>query len=177
MGCICGPSIANIFVHILERKWLAIHHPVVYDRFIDDIFVGVKNKKIDYIEFQSHFLNLKLTFNYSKMVNFLDLTIKFDPIIFKLQFSMHLKPTNTFSYLLTPSNHSNHIFNNIPISLFIRIRRICVSMIDYNYYSRELIFRLNERGYDYKKICSLAHTIGEFDRTALLPYKLKKENI
>jgi hypothetical protein len=50
MGCICGPSIANIFVHILERKWLVIHQPIIYDRFIDDIFVGV-NKKIDYKEF------------------------------------------------------------------------------------------------------------------------------
>jgi hypothetical protein len=174
MGCICGPSIANIFVHILERKWLVIHQPIIYDRFIDDIFVGV-NKKIDYKEFQSHFLNLKFTFNNSKKVNFLDLIIKFDPIIKKLQFSMHIKPTNTFSYLLTTSNHPNHIFNNIPKSLFIRIRRICDSIIDYNYYSRELIFRLNERGYDYKKICSLAHTIGEIDRTALLPYKLKKK--
>ena len=40
-----------------------------------------------------------------------------------------------------------------------------------------MIFRLYERGYDYKKISSLAHTIGEIDRTALLPFKLKKENI
>jgi hypothetical protein len=76
-------------VHILERKWLVIHQPIIYDRFIDDIFVGV-NKKIDYKEFQSHFLNLKFTFNNSKKVNFLDLIIKFDPIIKKLQFSMHI---------------------------------------------------------------------------------------
>ena len=44
---------------------------------------------------------------------------------------MYIKPTNTFSYLLTNSNHPEFIFNNIPKSLFIRIRRICDSLIDY----------------------------------------------
>ena len=39
MGSICGPSIANIFVYLYEKKWLYIHKPLVYLRFIDDIFI------------------------------------------------------------------------------------------------------------------------------------------
>jgi hypothetical protein len=174
MGCICGPSIANLFVHVLERKWLIIYKPIIYDRFIDDIFLVV-NKKIDKQDFQSYFYNLKFTFVQSEMVNFLDLNIRFDPILKKLHFSMYIKPTNTYSYLLNSSNHPNYIFRNIPKSLFIRIRRICNSFVDYNYYSRKLIFQLIERGYDYKKICSISYTIGKIDRNLLLPYKIKKD--
>ena len=39
MGSACGPSIANIFVYIYEKKWLYIHKPIIYYRFIDDIFM------------------------------------------------------------------------------------------------------------------------------------------
>jgi len=38
MGLICGPSVANIYVFILEDKALCIHRPIYYKRYIDDIF-------------------------------------------------------------------------------------------------------------------------------------------
>ena len=129
MGCICGPSIANIFVYILEKKWLCIHKPLVYKRFIDDIFL-VSTTKINENDFRQYFLNLNLTITNSKRVNFLDVVITFDTITKKLNTSMYIKPTNTFSYLLTSSNHPSYIFENIPKSLFIRIRRICDSLIN-----------------------------------------------
>ncbi|RNA07028.1 hypothetical protein BpHYR1_024291, partial [Brachionus plicatilis] len=44
-------------------------------------------------------------------------------------------PTNPCNYLIPFSNHPTHIFDNIPISLFIRIRRICSSYIDYLRYN------------------------------------------
>ena len=34
MGCICGPSVANIYVYILEIKWFYIEKPLIYVRFI-----------------------------------------------------------------------------------------------------------------------------------------------
>ena len=46
MGCICGPSIASLFVYILESKWLIIHKPIFYGRFIDD-FNLISRDKID----------------------------------------------------------------------------------------------------------------------------------
>ena len=45
MGSKAGPSIANIFVYILEQKWLDINKPLYYKRFIDDIFVTLEIMK------------------------------------------------------------------------------------------------------------------------------------
>jgi hypothetical protein len=43
MGCICGPTIANIFVYIYEKKWITIHKPLAYFRFVDDILLITKD--------------------------------------------------------------------------------------------------------------------------------------
>ncbi len=45
MGCICGPTLANLYVHILEKHWLNINRPLMYSRFIDDIFIA--SNKLD----------------------------------------------------------------------------------------------------------------------------------
>lgn len=92
-----------------------------------------------------------------------------------LLFSLFIKPTNTFCYLLYTSNHPEFIFKNIPKSLFIRLRRICSLSIDYFFYSRELIDNLISRGYNstfLKKICK---TIGNINREALIDYKVKNK--
>ena len=98
MGCICGPSIASLFVYILEIKWLKIHKPIFYGRFIDDINL-ISKDSIDEQDFKSYFLNLKLNIVQSKIINFLDLEISFDSLTKKLNFSLYVKPTNTFCYL------------------------------------------------------------------------------
>jgi hypothetical protein len=46
MGSICGPSVVNMFVYFLEKHWLSIEKPLVYVRFIDDIYI-LMNKKLD----------------------------------------------------------------------------------------------------------------------------------
>lgn len=51
MGAICGPSIANIVVYKLEIKWLHIHKPLLYRRYIDDINL-MSNVEINEKEFQ-----------------------------------------------------------------------------------------------------------------------------
>ena len=66
---------------------------------------------------------------------------------------MNIKPTNTFSYLITSSNYPKFIFKNIVKSLFIRIRRICSDFSDYLYFSRLLTFQLQKRGYSNNEIC------------------------
>ena len=79
MGCKCGPSIANLFVYILERHWLNIHNPLIYKRFIDDMFI-MSEKEIQSDSFNNQFLNLKLNIQHGKSVNFLDLTLKYDDL-------------------------------------------------------------------------------------------------
>ena len=76
MGSVAGPSIANVFVMIYEIKWSQIHRPIVYLRFIDDLFVILDDQRISEIEGAVRSLKLKsLSW---KNVQFLDLDISND---------------------------------------------------------------------------------------------------
>ena len=172
MGCCCGPSIANIFLYILETKWLHIHKPLHYFRFIDDVFI-ISTNKIDALLYQSFFFNLKIDFIESEEVIFLDLRISINQTLSKLNFKLYIKPTNTQAYLKPTSNHPQHIFKNIPKSLLIRTRRICSEYSDYLFESNNLCFKLAERGYDIKKCFKVANGIGNQNRQELIKYKPK----
>ena len=69
------------------------------------------------------------------------------------------------------SNRPSQIFKNIPLSLFIRIRRICSNYLDYLYFSSLLIIQLCKRGYDINVVSKIARQVGNNDRVNLLPYK------
>ena len=74
MGSKCGPSISNIYVYLLEKKFLTIHKPLFYVRFIDDIFVITKKEyEIDLLK--RNFVPLKLNIDTNETVNYLDLNI------------------------------------------------------------------------------------------------------
>ena len=174
MGAKCAPSIANFYLSILEEKFLTIHRPLFYYRFIDDIFVILDNLfNINLLT--NNFNNLKLNVVSEKSVVFLDLIIQLDPNTGLLNFSLYTKKTNTFSYLLSTSNHPNFIFNNIPKSLFIRIRRICSFYSDFLFFSRRLVSQLVNRGYNKYKILKVFRMVSNLDRNSLIPYKPKKE--
>ena len=172
MGSKVGPSIANIFVSFLERKWLVIHKPLHYSRFIDDIFCIVSDIN-DIESLKNAFGNLKLNIVSDKIVNFLDLNIKLDRITNRLVFSVFFKETNTFSYLLIDSNHPDYICKNLPKSLFIRIRRICSNLVDFSYFSSVLSYHLTLRGYDLKLINRVYSMVLDLDRSKLLEYKVR----
>ena len=121
----------------------------------------------------NNFGYLKLNICSSNIVNFLDLNISLNAITGKLNFSIYIKPTNTFSYLLTSSNHPNFIFKNIPKSLFIRLRRICSNLYDYFYFARKLLFELIQRGYDFDTLLKIIRMVANLDRNKILIYKEK----
>ena len=173
MGAICGPVLANVVVYKLEIKWLYIHRPLIYRRFIDDIII-ISESLLDLNDFKSKFGNLKLNVKYGLEVDFLDIKINFDTVFNKIITSLYIKPTNTFSYLSIESNHKNSIFKNIPVSLFIRIRRICSENQTFFYFSRLLISQLIQRGYSYDYLFSVVRNIYNIKRALLLPYKNKK---
>jgi len=175
MGCKCGPSIANLYVSILETNWLSSIRPNIYNRFIDDIFIA-NREQIDSSELCNQFKNLKLNIAKGKKVQFLNLYIQINENLNKLDTSLYTKPTNTFQYLYFTSNHPKHIFDNIPKSLFIGLKRICTDYSDYLFHSRKLIFQLIERGYTLKSLKKLCLSIGDINRNLILPYK-NKENL
>ena len=174
MGTPCAPSIANIYIHILEEKFLTINRPIYYKRYIDDIFmIFLNNYPLQ--EFSNSFNGLKLSIVSGNKVSFLDLVIYFNNITKYLNFSLYTKPTNTFGYLLTTSNHPSFIFDNIPKSLFIRVRRICSDLIDYYISSSKLIYQLVSRGYDIFVLYKIRNTVANFIRSDLIPYKIDKK--
>ena len=172
MGCIAAPSIANLYVYILEIKWFYIEKPLAYFRFIDDTMMALANK-LNLESFQNHFIYLKFTENSGDEINFLDLNISFNNLTKKLVFSVYIKPTNNFDYLRTNSNHPKHIFDNIPKSIFIRNRRICTYYSDYILICKLHIEQLIVRGYKKRSLVKLRKIIGNIDRNSLLPYKEK----
>ncbi len=136
MGWIAGPSIAEEFVYILESKWLVIHRTLLYLRLIDDILYSDR-EPIDEDRFKNAFSNLMLWTG--TVVNFLDLNIKFDRVVRKLNFDLYTKPTNTYGYLLSSSKHPKFNFANVPKSFYIRLKRLCTDYINYLYHCRTLI--------------------------------------
>jgi hypothetical protein len=174
MGSKCGPSIANIFVFCFEKKWLTIHRPLFYYRFIDDIFVILTEKEL--IQSLTHsFGDLRLNVVNNDVVNFLDLEINFDHLTKTLVFKPYFKPTKTFSYLLCDSNHPDFIFKNIPKSLFIRLRRICTFSSDFVYYSSILRKQLINRGYSSRLLDKVFNMVFKLNRLDLLSYKTKEK--
>ena len=151
MGSVCGPTIANIFVNYFEKKWLSIQKPLYYKRFIDDlfiIFIDDGNFNFDFLN--SSFNPLNLSNEYGNKVNFLDLEIFYEKFVKKVFFRIFFKKTNTFSYLLTSSNHPQHIFDNIPKSIFLRVKKNCSYELDYFYFSTIIMKQLLSCGYEYK---------------------------
>ena len=173
MGTSCGPSVANLYLYLMEKNWLEVNNPLVYYRFIDDIFII--DKQLNKQELKDQFPNLTLNIVSDKKVQFLDLNIKINKIKNKLEFSQFIKPTNSFQYLRTSSNHPNSIFKNIPKALFIRIRRICSDYSEYLAESRDLILKLMSRGYDYKYLSKIRYIIGNIEIEKILPYNDKTQ--
>jgi hypothetical protein len=172
MGTKCAPAISNIFLSILEKKWLNIFKPLYFSRFIDDLFI-IDHRDISSIT--QYFGSLKLNIVKGKSVQFLDLKISIDNVTNSLIFSLYIKPTNTFAFLLYSSNHPDFIFKNIPKSLFIRIRRVCTFISDYLFFARKLTFQLVKRGYNFFSLRKISNMVLNLDRNKLLPYKEKKD--
>ena len=172
MGCICAPAIANLYLSILEEKFLNIYNPFLYRRYLDDIFLSV-DKDFNINLLFPFFLNLKLTYSSSNELNFLDLNISIDYFSKKFSTKLFIKPTQSFNFLLTNSNHPRFIFKNIPFSIFIRIRRNCTNLYDYFYFSNLYFIEFLKCGYDYNSLIKSSIIVTKIDRSSLLQYKKK----
>jgi len=175
MGTKAGPSIANIYLYILEKSFLYIHKPLYYSRFIDDIFIIVLNG-FDISLLPTFFHNLKLNISEknTEPVVFLDLNIKLNKQTKKLNFTVYKKPTGTFQQLLCSSNHQKKIIKHNPFGSYLRIRRICTYSHDYIHLARVLTYQLMTRGYEFKFLVKVSHTVLNLNRDKLIEYKPKK---
>ena len=135
MGKKYAPSYANIDMAILEEEVLerASKKPLVFYRFLDDIFIIWTHSKEEFMEFfnclNNHRESIKFQHNISvESVDFLDITI-YKGNKFKhentLDTKVYFKPTDTHELLHKSSFHPKHTFHGIIKSQLIRYFKIC----------------------------------------------------
>ena len=135
MGKKYAPSYANVDMAILEEEVLerAPKKPLVFFRFLDDIFVIWTHSEEEFMEFfnclNNHRESIKFTHNISKeSVDFLDVTL-YKGNKFKhhstLDTKVYFKPTDTHELLHKNSFHPKHTFHGIIKSQLIRYFKIC----------------------------------------------------
>ena len=174
MGTKVAPSFANIFMGWFEDNFVYTYklQPILWKRYIDDIFMiwqhGDEALKsfVEHLN-QSH-TSIKFTEETSKSsVNFLDITVSLNNKQ-EITTSLYTKPTDSHNYLLYSSEHPRHLLRGIPYSQFLRVRRICSSIVDFRQHALTLASHFIRRGYP-KYLVKNALTRAELqDRNTLL---------
>ena len=129
-----GPSYASLFVGFIENKFVSNYHgpkPDRYKRFIDDCVGATSSSKEELEQFitavNSFHPALKYTWEiFENSLAFLDIKLSINGN--SLSTSVHYKPTDSHNYLLHSSSHPQHVKNAIPLSQFLRLKRLCINV-------------------------------------------------
>ncbi|BDA48890.1 hypothetical protein COCOBI_12-5730 [Coccomyxa sp. Obi] len=153
MGTPLAPPLANIFMAHLEKKTFASRPglcPVMYGRFLDDIFYVQVLRNIPYHVLRKALGNMhpsiKLVFKSSPIeLEMLDL------VIYKagdhLLHRVHQKALNKYLYILSRSCHPPHVMRGFIRTELIRYARNCSERLDFLRICRAFSSRLRERGF------------------------------
>lgn len=156
MGKNYAPGLADLYME--EFDYQATHgfriKPLLYSRYLDDIFFIFPAPEEDLKEFES-FLNslisgIKITLVYSyEKVDFLDTTIYklYETNADVLQTRVFFKETDTHQLLDRNSFHPKHTARGVLKSQLLRFKRISSSFSDYDESCRILFNALSKRNY------------------------------
>ncbi|CAN7943058.1 unnamed protein product, partial [Ixodes hexagonus] len=178
MGSKMSPNYANIFMGKFEESfvWSYTKKPVIYLRYIDDIFI-IWNDTEDTLNSFLGYLNgchrtIKFTCNYSSNVmNFLDVNVKKQGR--KLVTELYRKPTDRRQILRYDSYHPKCQKNNIPYSQFLRLRRICSEESNFRENVTSLKNTLSERKYPAAILDDATRKACSLERDTLLQQRPK----
>ena len=113
---------------------------------------------------------IKFETNYSReSVNFLDVTV--DLSDGKIKTSVYSKPTDSHLYLNRKSFHPTHVIKNLPNGQFIRVRRICSDIADFESHADSMKRQFQLRGYDEKHLSKTVDSVRKMKREDLLKDK------
>jgi len=148
MGKSFAPHLANLYLADLDRNAMHEFHikPLLYTRYIDDIFFVWPGSTQQLLDFQL-FLNslipgIRLTFSSSlNFIPFLDTTVFIDDLTILTK--MYFKPTDRRTLLSNNSFHPPHTFPGIIKSQLIRYSNLCCRFTDYMDAANSLISSLN----------------------------------
>ncbi|XP_060556022.1 uncharacterized protein LOC132716717 [Ruditapes philippinarum] len=182
MGTKCAPSYAIIFMDKIEQEFLAKYpiSPLVWWRYIDDIFMVWPHSREDLNAFttalNSFHTTVKFTVDINQTsANFLDVTVK--DLKGKLSTTLYTKPTDAHMYLHYSSFHPRHQKASIPYSQAVRIRRICSTDEQFEICTKQLTENLIARGYPRKLIYEAIKKAKITDLDTNVDTKAQKEII
>ena len=175
MGTKMALCFANLFMALIETELIdnSPHKPLLYTRFIDDIFLIWTHGRPALDDFilraNSIHPSIKFTVEISNQnVPFLDVMVSLTPVGFKT--SLYRKPTDRPTYLNYTSFHPPHIKSSIIFSQLLRFKRICSDRADYDEAVRSLVQNLLRSGYPYKLISKEIKRASGISREASLQY-------
>ena len=124
--------------------------PLIYLRYVDDIFLIWQHTEIEldaYIACLNNCLpTIDFTLEKSKeSVCFLDTIVRI--VNNKIERNLHSKPTEAHNYLLYKSAHPKKCKDITPYSQFLRIRRFCTKITNYDKHVIEYCRHFLRRGY------------------------------
>ena len=182
MGTKVAPSLACIFLSQLEKKLLAKapHKPEIYLRYIDDIFCIFctgEDKVHEFVDYMnSCHPTIKFTAEMSTTeVSFLDTRVKVDPLTNEIYTDLYTKDTDTQNYLRYDSCHPIHCMKGGPYGEFLRIRRNCHKLEDYDKHSLQRVKDYERRGYPTNILTEAREKARRLDRNQLLTPKKKEK--
>ena len=183
MGSTFAPSLAGLYVSNLEHEHiLSATNPFrenirVWKRYIDDIFVvwrGSERLARDFLVWLNHcnaFLKFTQEIGQSCLV-FLDLNIYVDGNL--LRTTTHTKATARNCLLRFDSFHPRHLRENLPFGQFLRLRRNCSNVRDFECQADSLTDKLVSRRYPLGVIKRARKRARNNNRDALLESIIKE---
>ena len=183
MGSRVAPSYACIFLSQLEKKLLARapHKPDLYLRYIDDIFCVFSTGEQAVEEFVDYMNSAHNTIKFTaemstEEVTFLDTRVKVDKETNEIYTELYTKDTDTQNYLKYNSSHPRHCKTAGPYGEFLRIRRNCHKLEDYDKHSILRVKDYQMRGYPLEKLEEAREKVRTLDRETLLKPKPKAKD-
>ena len=182
MGTKLAPSYANIFMGDLEQKLLqsAEKEPFFWVRFIDDVFCIWTHGQESLEKFHEHLNSQHPTIKFTKeqsteKIVFLDTWVKKPPNSNSLEVELYTKPTDTHNYLHFSSFHPGHTKRGGPFGQFLRVRRNCTRLDDYDKHSKVMKAHYTDRGYPSQQVEGARQKARQIDRSSLLDPSREKE--
>ena len=176
MGTAFAPNYSGVFLGNFENTALCNApnnlQPIIWKRFIDDIFIVWTHGEAALQNFHTYLNNLhptvKLDITYStKEINFLDTTIYFNSH-HKLESTLYVKPTDICALLHADSFHPSNCKRSVIYSQALRFWRIITEDNLLNKQLSTLRENLLGRGYDIRDINNEFQKITNFTQRDIL---------
>ncbi|KAM8930720.1 LOW QUALITY PROTEIN: uncharacterized protein RCH25_006654 [Pelodytes ibericus] len=184
MGTCFAPSYANLFLGWWEQSRVFgdenPHRSVVwYCRYIDDLLFIWQGDLVSLSNYLTYLncndINLKFTLEYNPdAIAFLDIKLSHDKQ--KICTTGYRKPTAGNTILHYTSCHPEHVTRNIPYGEFLRARRNCTSIIEFENQAEALRKRFADRGYPSNIVNKAYIRAKHRDRHSLIGTNTAKTN-